>query len=343
MKAVVFNGPRSLGMEERPDPSVSSPDDVVVEVALTGVCGTDRGIYFGKFPARPGVILGHEAVGTVRDVGPDVEAVAPGDRVVIDPTLHCGWCVNCREGRFNFCKHKVGSEIGVDRDGSFARCITLPQNFMYRLPEDMSFERAVFVEPLACVLNNTAAASLSIDDSVLVLGAGPIGMIAAMVARRTTSRVTVLETHPGRISLARKHLDHVIDASAGDPTEAILASLGGTKPRLIIETTGVLLEPSLDWIDDGGRIALMGFDSRCEATIKPLFLTNHGIRIIGAGDYNRNLPAALHLIEDMPLENLITHRQPLADFQSAFDALDRTADPGHDEEVMKVVFEPHPA
>lgn len=339
MKALVYRGIGEITVEERPEPKIENPDDAIVEIVLTGVCGTDRNIYAGRFPAKPGVILGHEAVGIVREVGSAVADLAVGDRVIIDPTLHCGTCTYCREGRFNFCANKVGTEVGVDRDGTFTRYIRLPCKFLYKIPPDMSFERAVLVEPLACVLNNLEAANLQADDTVAVLGAGPIGMTVALMVQKLASRVIIVERHPVRVKSARQFFERVVDsAQEKDWIQAAIDCNKKQKPRIVVDTTGILLCDAIELVDKGGNVVLMGFNSSYTATIKPLYLTNNGISLIGAGDYNQNIQKSIHIAANLELERFVSHRFALGDYQTAFNLLNDdsyTSEKG----VMKVLFE----
>ncbi|MEU3691855.1 zinc-dependent alcohol dehydrogenase [Streptomyces narbonensis] len=337
MRALVYLGPGSAGLQDRPAAQLLNGDDVVVEVVGTGVCGTDRKILLGRFPARPGVVLGHESVGVVRETGPQVRSVAVGDRVVVNPTLYCGWCVPCRRGATNFCRHKAGTEVGVDRDGTYAESVTLPERFVVRVPAGLSFRGAVLIEPLACVLNNVEAAAVGFDDTVVVLGAGPIGMLTALVAARQARRVTVAEPDGYRLGRAREQFAHVVDVAGTDPAEAVLKASDGERPSVVFDTTGVGLDAALRLIDDGGRIVVMGFDDTYAVPLRPLRLTNRGIRLIGAGDYRADtFPAAVDLAAELSapkpgtgtgsssasvLERLVTHEFPLERYEDAFTAL----------------------
>ncbi|WP_327070898.1 zinc-dependent alcohol dehydrogenase [Kitasatospora sp. NBC_01302] len=300
MRALVYLGPGSAELQDRPAARVAHDDDVVVEIVGTGVCGTDRKILLGRFLARPGVVLGHESVGVVRGTGAKVRSVAVGDRVVVNPTLYCGWCVPCRRGATNFCRHKAGTEVGVDRDGTYAEAVTLPERFVERVPAGLPFRSAVLIEPLACVLSNVQAASLTFDDTVVVLGAGPIGMLTALVAARRARRVTVAEPDGYRLELAREHFAHVVDVAGTDPAEAVLKTSGGERPSVVFDTTGTGLDAALRLIDDGGRVVVMGFDDTYTVPLRPLQLTNRGIRLIGAGDYRADIfPVAVDLAAEL--------------------------------------------
>ncbi|MFJ4320722.1 zinc-binding dehydrogenase [Streptomyces lavendulae] len=365
MRALVYLGPGSAELQDRPAARLVNGDDVVVEVTGTGVCGTDRKILLGRFPARPGVVLGHESVGVVRETGPQVRSVGVGDRVVVNPTLYCGWCVPCRRGATNFCRHKAGTEVGVDRDGTYAEAVTLPERFVERIPAGLPFRSAVLIEPLACVLNNVGAASVTFDDTVVVLGAGPIGMLTALVAARRARRVTVAEPDGYRLEQAREQFTHVVDVAGTDPAEAVVKASGGERPSVVFDTTGTGLDAALRLVDDGGRVVVMGFDDTYTVPLQPLRLTNRGIRLIGAGDYRADVfPVAVDLAAELGgprrpgagagtvpvLERLVTHEFPLDRHAEAFAALGGlTQDDGYagtgrppGYAALKVVIRSHP-
>lgn len=339
MRALVYLGPGAVELREvaRPKPDAG---DVSVRITGTGICGTDRKILLGRFPARTGVVLGHEAVGVVDDVGHDVHTVRVGDRVVVNPTLYCGWCPPCRRGATNFCRHKTGTEVGVDRDGTYADHVVLPERFTELLPSGIGFRQAVLVEPLACVLNNVAAADVTFDDTVIVLGAGPIGMLTGLVAARRARRVVVVEADPYRLSAAGAAFAHVVDAGMSEPERslAVTAAGGDRRPDVVFDTTGAALEQALESVADGGRVVAMGFDDTYTAAISPLRLTNHGISVIGAGDYRADaFRTALGLIGELPLEHLVTHEFALDRYRDAFALLDG-AGGGSGYGAMKVVL-----
>jgi len=163
-----------------------------------------------------------------------------------------------------------------------------------------------------------------------------------MMAARRARRVLVVDNHPARVRWARRMCEHVIDG-AGEPRwrEAVVQANRGKPPRIVVETTGVLLTEALELVDRGGKVVLMGFNASYSATIQPLYLTNRGIHLIGAGDYNQNLQSALDVASGLPLEALISHRLPLEDHAAAFGLLDNRAPAPGDAGVMKVLFEIH--
>lgn len=319
MPAVVFERPGTVLLAERPVPVADGAHDVLVQVVATGICGTDRGIALGQFPAAPGVILGHEAVGLVAAAGASVTTVRVGDPVVVNPTFYCGHCRYCHAGREAYCREKDGREIGVDADGSMAPFLAIDARFVHALPPAMTVERAVLIEPLACVLNNLAAAGASGNDRVLVVGAGPVGALCALTLVIRGAQVTILDRDPTRVDMARRLLP---------PTPRLLAVAGqlgdlaedrSPPPDVVIDTTGVVLEEALTLVDEGGTVVVMGEREPATATISLRSLVTRGIRVVGAGPYAPgHFLRALELANEMPLESLVSHRLPLADFAAGF-------------------------
>jgi fructokinase len=334
MPALVYTGPLAgVELTTRPVPEIRD-DDVLVRIAATGVCGTDRGILLGNFPAVSGVILGHEAVGEVAAVGPAVSSLHPGDKVVINPTYYCGTCRPCRRGAPEHCEAKEGREIGVDCDGTMAGYIALPGRFAHRLPDGMSLRRATQVEPLACVLNNLAAAEPRPGDHILVLGAGPIGTLCAFVLAAQGARVSLVERDPRRAELARSMLPARVPVSSG------LGS--GLRPDIIIDAVGTLLEEALERIETGGTVVVMGEREGVGATVALRSLVTRGLRIVGAGPYSpRDFELALDLARDLPLEAMVTHELPLARYAEGFGLLAAGPGNGGSYGAMKVLLVSH--
>lgn len=334
MKALVLTEERTLALSERAAPSVTRPDDVIVRIRQTGVCGTDRSVLVGKFPAATGVVLGHEAVGVVEAVGPGATDLRPGDRVVANPTLYCGSCDACLRGRLNHCTRKTGNEVGIDRDGSYAEYLVLPEAFWHRIPDEISDDKAVLVEPLACVLSNVDAARMTPGTPVTVLGGGPIGLLFALVTTYLGSPTALVEKDPFRRGFAEDLL--------GSGRNAPARVVGAADPRaaaapVVVDTVGSMLEIALDLVAVGGTVVVMGYDSRATSKVTPLDLLMRGITIVGAGDYNSHIfPRALDLARFLPLERLVTHRFALDRFDEALAALAGT---GGGYAAQKVVIE----
>lgn len=333
MKSIVYKGKNKIAILNKEEPKIIEDSDVKIKITLTGICGTDLRIYTGNFNAQNGVTLGHEAIGIVSEVGGKVSTVKVGDRVLIDPTLFCGKCYYCKKGQFNLCDFKSGTETGVDKDGTFSEYIVMPESFVYCLPDCISDERAVLIEPLACVLSNYEAASIKLDDNVLIIGGGPIGTLFAMLSERIALSTTIVESRKDRIDFLKQILKNtkVINANEGDYIDKF-----DRKPSVVIDATGAMLDKAVDMVQKGGTIVAMGFNSQYTASINALYITNNAIKVIGAGDYNNIFVRAIDVSQNIELEKLITHVYPLEDADKAFKLL--TSGETADELVMKVIF-----
>jgi len=337
MKALVLQADNKLKLVERPRPTIEDQNDVLVRVVQTGICGTDRSILVGKFTAKPGTILGHESVGIVEEAGSGAltSGFVPGNRVIINPTMYCGECSACLSGKLNFCNRKVGNEIGIDRDGAFAEYIRLPAKFCHHVPERMSFDRAVMVEPLACALNNLEAARLSPGESVLVIGGGPMGIISAMLALALGAKVTLVEVDPFR-RLACNQILTGAQFTLADPNGASRLE----EADVVVDSVGNLLADALRYAKVAGRVVILGYNSHASVTVKPLDILMRGLSIIGAGDYNSQIfPRAIELAKNLPLEKVISARFSISDYDQAFGCLAQSGSSSY--EALKVLIQPN--
>lgn len=188
MKAAVIETPGRVVVQEVPDPQ-PAPDEVIVSVALAGLCGTDLHIYAGEINSVYPIIPGHEVVGTIAEVGDGVTDLTPGMHVTFDPNIPCGQCHFCRRLRFNHCLNWQG--IGVTRDGGFAERVAVPAKVIYPIG-DLPFERAVFIEPLSCVVYGLQRATPALGDRALIFGAGPIGLLLMQAIQRAGAAQVVV-------------------------------------------------------------------------------------------------------------------------------------------------------
>ncbi|WP_166355578.1 zinc-dependent alcohol dehydrogenase [Phytoactinopolyspora limicola] len=256
MRAFVIEGPSSGSIREVPEPE-PGPRDVVVDVEVVGLCGTDVELFEGTMPYfRQGLAAyplrpGHEWAGTVRAVGSDVTSVGPGDRVTADTFIGCGVCRLCGSGRHYLCADHV--EIGVrgGRPGALAELICVPEVAVHRLPAQMSAVAGAFVEPAGCALRAVRAGGVEPDMRTLVLGTGTLGLLAAQFARALGASVCVAGKEPEQIELAWQ-------LGFDDVTRPHL--LSGAGFDAVIEATGAPEVPAqaAGWLAPGGRLVLLG-------------------------------------------------------------------------------------
>jgi threonine dehydrogenase-like Zn-dependent dehydrogenase len=312
MKCAVFHGPGDLRVEERDRPALGHDDDVLLRVEAASLCGTDLHILADPpgHPATPGSILGHEYVGEILDAGNAVSDLRRGDRVVVDPNITCGRCAYCRRGSPNLCLNMT--TLGIFRDGGFAEYNVAPAASLYAIDRRAPLDHALFAEPLSCVLNAYGQAGLKMGDSVVILGAGPIGLLFLLLFRAGgAGRVGIAEISPLRGRMARESGAEAV----WNPQEADLAAQvkewsGGLGADIVVDAVGSLLGQALGLVRRGGRVVLFGMNQRAQPVVNQYEITRHEIAIVGTFIARRTFPQTVRTIESgrLPLEPLITHR-----------------------------------
>ncbi len=329
MKAALLQAPGDLRVVDLPRPAPGR-GELLIRVRAAALCGTDIRIMNGK--KRKGVrfpsVIGHEFSGEVVEAGEGVEGFRPGDRVAADPVIPCRGCAYCRAGRENVCLNRKA--VGYEFDGAFAEYLILPAialeaGNVQKLPSGVSYAAGALVEPLACVLNGQRNAEVGLGDAVLILGAGPIGLMHAMLAKAAgAGLVAVSEPNLGRRERARAMgADLVIDPSAEDPGEVMRARTGGLGADVAILAIGVpaLAAAALGFVRKGGRVNLFaGFSVGDSAQMDVNLIHYNEIRVSGASALSRaGYGTALNLVAGgaIPVERLVSHRFPLGDIHAA--------------------------
>lgn len=258
MKAAQFNKPHDLQVVDRPLRALSS-DEVLVQIAACGVCGTDVHIFAGEAHARPPVILGHEFAGTIIEAGNQVRELRSGDHVAVDPNIACGGCYYCRRGQVNFCENLRA--LGVDIDGGFAEFAIAPAKQCYKLPEDFPLELGAFAEPLSCCLRGLERAAIQPGQSVAIVGAGNIGLLMLQLARIAgAGMIFVLDPLASKREIAKQlGVDLALDASRPETVQEIAERTHGGCD-IVIECVGKAeaAELALALTKRGSRVVLFG-------------------------------------------------------------------------------------
>jgi L-iditol 2-dehydrogenase len=260
VKALVFVGPGEMEVVERPDPRPSR-GEVLIAVRAAGICGSDVHGYLGLTGRRqPGTVMGHEAAGEVVEVGPDVSSVQAGERVVLRSILTCGRCEPCRRGQSNVCADRRG--LGMQLDGAYADVIVVPEALALRLPESLRYEEGALVEPLAVALHAVNITPFKLMDVVVVVGAGPIGLLTLLAARLGgAGTVIVTDRSPHRLAVARElGASLTIDVRATDPVAAVLLATAGRGADAVFEAAGIsaTVAQSLAVVRAGGQVTWIG-------------------------------------------------------------------------------------
>jgi threonine 3-dehydrogenase len=329
VKALVKSRPeQGIWMAEdvpEPDPGVH---DVRIRIRKTAICGTDVHIYnwdeWSRRTIPVPMVVGHEYAGVVDAVGAEVEAFRPGDRVSGEGHVTCGFCRNCRAGRRHLCRHAIG--VGVNRPGAFAEKLVIPADNVYRIPDDVPDEIAAVFDPYG----NATHTALSFDlvgEDVLVTGAGPIGAMAAAIARHVGARhVVVTDVNDYRLALAgRMGATRTVNVERED-LRAVMRDLGmkeGFDVGLEMSGNGAAFRQMLETMNHGGKIALLGIMPGEQAidwshvVFKGLVLKG----IYGREMYETWYKMVAMLQSGLDLAPIVTHRFPVARFQEAFDVM----------------------
>ncbi|HID10498.1 MAG TPA: alcohol dehydrogenase [Candidatus Latescibacteria bacterium] len=332
MWAVVIEAPGRAVVKDVPEPE-PGPDEVVVEVAMAGLCGTDLHLFEGGLPYPYPVIPGHEVVGTVVEVGSDVSGIEVGDRVALDPNIPCGECYFCRRMRFNHCLNWQG--VGITRPGGFAWRVAVPSRVIYPIG-DMPFEKAVFAEPLACVLYGVERAQPRIGDRVLLFGAGPIGLLLLQALKRAgAASVVVADVRRERLESAeRLGADRTVPAGQEETLRE------GFGYDLVVEATGVpeVAGRCPDFAMPGGKVLFFGVcPEGATVPVRPFQIYRRDITILGSFALNWSLGQALEMLSvgAVQVEPLISHRFPLERFLEALALVREDREPR-----LKVLIQP---
>ncbi len=333
MKALVKTkkGIGHIEIRDVPEPQ-PGPGQVKIKVAACGVCGTDIHVRHDTFPYWPPVILGHELAGTVVARGPDCRYFDEGDRVVAEPhTQACGHCHLCRTGNIQICPEKRSPGWGID--GAMTEYICYPERLLHRIPDTMSWDQAVMVEPTANAVGDLLERTgVVAGDFVVIQGPGPIGLLAAMAARAAGAREVVIIGTPGdvplRLAKARElGFTQLIDIGCTDPIQAVLELTGGIGADIVVECSGApkAIPISVDLVRKMGKICVVGLTGGQNVELnwdKLLFkVVTVGFHLSTAYTY---WDRTIHLIASglIPAEKLITHRAGLDDWEQVFDDIE---------------------
>lgn len=336
MQAAVFEGPGHLVLKEVAQPVLRRPDHVRLQVEAVGICGTDVHITSDPpgYAATPGVILGHEFVGRVAEVGGDVTHVVVGDRVVVNPNLSCGVCSACASLRPNLCANIRA--VGIDEDGAFAAQWVGASRLCYRISGAVTPAAGAFGEMLADVVNGINRASIRPGQSAAVIGLGPIGHLFAQVLSHSgADPVFLIDRAPYRLDAARRlGWKNVVDTGISVEMEELRRRTNGG-PDLIVDAVGSVLGAAIDLVGRGGTVVVFGVNTRAQTEISQSLITTKELKVIGTWLAPGSFPDAVRLLESgaLALEPLVSHRLPLAAVHEGLELL-------RSQQALKVLIQP---
>jgi threonine dehydrogenase-like Zn-dependent dehydrogenase len=343
MRALVLTHYNQFALQDIPVPEIG-PEEVLVAVKACGICGSDvHGMDGSTGRRRPPIVMGHEAAGVIARTGRDVKGWATGDRVTFDSTIYCGKCDFCRRGEINLCDHRRVLGVSCEdyrQAGAFAEYVAVPQHIVYRIPDGISFEQAALIEPFTIAFHAVKRAKPAINDSVVIIGCGMIGLALLQALRIAgCGKILVVDTAGDRLEQALKlGADVAINSANEAPLDAILSHTGKVGVVHAFEAVGVA--PTVDLavrcVRKGGTVTLVGNVSpKVELPLQVVVtreLTLHG-SCASAGDY----PACLDMMArgKLDVKPLLSAVAPLEEGASWFARLH-----ARERGLLKVILAP---
>jgi 2-desacetyl-2-hydroxyethyl bacteriochlorophyllide A dehydrogenase len=342
--AVTFQKPGEVRVEERPDPELLAPDDAVVRVEATAVCGSDLHIYHGRHPVEPGFVIGHEFVGEVTAAGDDVREVAVGDRVIGCFLVACGECWFCRRRQFHLCDSLRifgHGEISGDLPGAQAEQVLVPHAnlVLRRAPAGLDPDAALFAgDVMNTGFHGVREAGVQPGDAVAVLGMGPVGLCAVQAARHAGAELVIaVDSVSERLEMAQRFGAQPVHLTDGDPRAAVKAATEARGVDATIEAVGseAALDLAIRLTRKAGTISVIGVHGqRCPVHMGLLWNKGQTLRA-GVANVIANVDEVLELIASGAVDPgpIVSHHLPLEQAPEAYEAYDR-------HEALKVVLCP---
>ncbi len=344
MQAAVMNKTFDIEIKELPVPEIAE-DEVLIKVMAVGICGSDIHYYehgkIGPYVVEKPIILGHECAGFVVEKGDRVTDLEIGDRVAIEPGVTCGKCKHCKAGRYNLCP-KVEFLATPPIDGAFVQYFKHRQDFVYKIPDHLSFEEGAFNEPFSVGIHAANRTKLEPGSTVAIMGMGPVGLTAvAAVKAFGAKEVIVTDLAPIRLEAAKKMgADHVINVLEENPDDRIQELTNGEGVDVAFETAGnpKALQSALASVKRGGKMAIIGLPPQSDIAMNVPAIADNEIDISGIFRYVNTYPKGIDFLSSKiaNMHDLITDRFELKDTQEAMEKA-RT----NKEESIKIMVYPN--
>jgi len=302
MKAAVLRNPFEIVIEDRPVPEVG-PDEVLIKVMAVGVCGSDVHYYetgrIGRYVVEKPIILGHECAGIVAAVGENVTRFKVGDRVAVEPGVTCGTCEYCKQGRYNLCPD-VEFLATPPYDGAFVQYFKHRQDFVYHIPEHLSFEEAALIEPFSVGIHAATRANIKPGQKVAVFGLGPVGLMAVVAARAFgASEVAAVDLEEIRLEAAKKlGVTLAVNAREHDAVKEILDFTSGQGVDVAIEAAGhpKTLQNALVCLKRGGKLLVVGLPTQDNIPLNVPEIADKEVDIYGIFRYANTYPKGIEIL-----------------------------------------------
>jgi (R,R)-butanediol dehydrogenase / meso-butanediol dehydrogenase / diacetyl reductase len=335
MTAGVFARRGVLEIQERPVPTIRSADEVLLEVEATGVCGTDLHILNDPpgHPATEGSILGHEIVARIIEVGKNVTQYKVGQRVTVDPNLKCGLCKPCKKGKWNHCVN--WTTIGIFQDGGFAKYVVVPQKALHLMSDSVPLKDAIWVELLSCIMGSTDRIAIQPGQTAVVIGAGPAGMLHALMFQAAGAKVFIADVAPYRLNLASSAGIGTVNIKESNLKDVVMNTTDNWGADVVVDAVGTQFQSALETVATGGMISLFGMNSHAMPEVAQNLVTRKELTVFGSYVGYNVFPRAIQVLESGAVKpgQLTTHEVSVSDLPKGVDAAKRG-------EAMKVLVRP---
>ncbi|OME65234.1 alcohol dehydrogenase [Paenibacillus odorifer] len=334
MNAAIMDEQLSISVKQIDIP-VPKENEALIKVYCIGICGSDVHYYehgrIGRYVVKEPIILGHELAGEVVEVGKQVSNIAVGDRVAVEPGVTCGQCDYCKSGRYNLCPDVVFLAT-PPVNGAWAEYIVMPSDYLFKLPDSMSYEEGAMLEPLSVGFHAMMRGKVQPFDRVLITGLGPIGLLAGQAAKLFgVSEIYGTDVVPFRRQLAMEMgftaaLDPVKE-NVGQRLNEITNGYGVT---LVVESSGNAraMADTIKWVRRGGRIVFVGLPADSAIPMDMGQFIDGEIDAYGVFRYANTYPAAIQALQhsSLDIEKIVTHRFALTDTQEALEVARKEKD-----------------
>lgn len=337
MKALQYIGKETLQIVDVPTPHIQ-PNEILLKMKKVGICGTDLHIYHGGMPDLPTpLIIGHEFVGDIVEVGSDVTNVKVGDRAVAEHVVGCGHCKYCLEGHKNICL--TPTVLGLHRSGALAEYMAIPADLVYAVPPEISYDDAVLIEPLSIAVYAIRLSEVTVGDTVAVVGQGPIGLFVDQIAQAAGATVIGIDILPARLEYAKNNhvVNEIINSKEQNPMEAIKNITEMDGADIVFEVVGreQTAELSIEVARRGGKVIVLGVFEH-NVSLNMMHVVKKELDVKGSWTCLNSFKPTINLLKTgkIKTQGLITHRYP---FEQAIKAFEESS--SYSENRIKSVIE----
>jgi L-iditol 2-dehydrogenase len=327
MKAAVLTGLKKIELKEIEIPNPKD-DEVLIRLRAVGLCGSDVHYYehgkIGKYTVEKPIILGHEASGEIVKVGRNVPGLKVSQRVSIEPGATCGECEHCKEGRYNLCSN-VEFLATPPYDGVFCEYVAMRADLVFPIPDSMSYETAALVEPFSVGLHAIRRGGLQPNETVIIMGMGPIGLLTAAAAKLAGAKTIIgVDLEQNRLEASKSMgATYTINLREDRLEEKVNEYTNGIGADIAIETAGSpkAVQGAIASVRRGGRVVIVGLPPQEEIPVNISYVVDNEIDIKGVFRYHHTYPTAIEMLSKkaVDIEKIITNKYKLSDTSKAFE------------------------